>query len=264
MGSHWVQQASGIITPSGSLSRGVEKSLSGLITPSGSLATDLIPEGSGFTRFANRPAGYTNTREDYPFNDSFPGTLHGNISGGWELSWNSYASTTRATDATAPRSPSFVAQNEYVDGMTPGGGVGNIGKAFSSFNDVYIAFDVWWDESFQLHPISTKLAYLEPGNVILEHIWGNNLIVYRAGAQETPEAQWAPTPFGQWVHIEWLVSTTLDWTSVWVDGELQINHAMNFAGNFSEFNLNSTWGGAGGSKSGSSFRRFDYILIATP
>lgn len=241
------------------------------------------PPPSGGALTPNMPAGWR-VREELDFSQQIPQTQHGPIANGWELSWSvpSQQSATRQSDPIAPVSPPHVFQSRYFQGMPSGGGVGNVGKAFSGLRQVYVALVIKHDSlaadsKFQFHPISNKLFYLEPGNLVLtSRIWDvNYLTLGVAGTQEFRPASYR-MPLGKWIRLEILADATARtyklWAStltapgVWSAPELVLNATgVNMpSGGFNELKLDTTWGGSGGTMARDSYRWTDHLLVATP
>lgn len=215
------------------------------------------------------PAGWR-TREVLDFSQAIPQTQHGAIANGWELSFSNPAqqSATRVSDPTAPVSPSSVFQSRFYAGMNTGGGVGNVGKTFSpALQRVYVALWVKHDATFQFHPVSNKLFYMEPGNLILtSRIWDANYLTLQVNQQQEFRPNGYRLPLGQWVRIEILADVPARTYTVWADGQ-QVLHATGVnmpSGGFRELKLDTTWGGAGGEKRGDSYRWTDHLIVATP
>lgn len=226
----------------------------------------------------NMPAGWR-TREVLDFSQAIPQTQHGAIANGWELSFSNPAqqSATRVSDPTAPVSPSSVFQSRFYAGMNTGGGVGNVGKTFSpALQRVYVALWVKHDASFQFHPISNKLFYMEPGNLILtSRIWDFGELPSQRPSyltlQVNQQQEFRPPasyqlPLGVWVRIEILADVPARTYKVWADGVQVLNATgVNMpSGGFNELKLDTTWGGSGGSKVGDSYRWTDHLIVATP
>ena len=234
--------------------------------------------GSGFTRYANRPAGMT-TLSDYGFSDAI-NAVSGDSqlgSSGWQSTFNANGNVRRVSDPTAPVSPNFVMEAHWPSGVSGGGGgqpPGKVGRALpGGTNRLYVAFDVWFDPIFEFHSASNKFLFVEPGNILLEHKhFSEWLPIIPAQA-----ADFGPNivpgyvlPLDQWLHIELYLNGISGQRRVqmWVDGVLITDYtgaSVNslITGGWTEMDFNGTWGGAGETKTRSSYRRIDHVVVAT-
>jgi len=232
------------------------------------IQVESSPPPSGGGQYPNRPANYTRVLNDYGFNDPVPTAMDGALgSSGWAASWNSAGLTRRGTASDAPVSPSSVLEWAFTRaGTVSGGGVGNIGRGLPSVNQIYVAFWMKHDSQFEFHPISNKLLYLEPGNLILQtRMWESNwFTINNGGGGGEYRATGYTLPLGRWVQVEYLVDAVNNRIRLWADGRLVVDVAANLAGGYRELKLDSTWGGSGGTKTRDSFRWIDHILVATP
>lgn len=229
---------------------------------------EVPPSTPGNPSYPNRPANYTRVISEYGFGDAVPTNQEGKLgNSGWLATWNGSGLTRRGTDATAPVSPSSVLEWAYTRTGTPvGGGVGNVARYLSpNLRQVYIAFWMKHDSQFEWNPISNKLVYLEPGNIILQsRHWDQyfTLWIGAHGVDSWPQRN-MPIPLGQWQRVEYLVDGVAGFIRVWVDGVLVNSYTGRIPTPWSELKLDSTWGGAGGTKTRDSFRWMDHILVAT-
>lgn len=232
-------------------------------TPTPPVTPPTPPAGGNYP---NRPSNFTRVISDYGFDDAVPTNQEGKLgSSGWVASWNSAGLTRRATASDAPRSPTSILEWAFTQsGTRAGNGVGNISRSIPNLNRVYVAFWMKHDANFQWHPISNKLIYLEPGNIILQsRHWENYFTVSigSIGADQYPQINTNPT--GKWVFVEYLVDAPGRSIRVWADGVLVTNYSGTVPSPWNELKLDSTWGGGGSTKSGDSFRWFDHIFVAT-
>jgi len=244
---------------------GVSASPSTVTVESASAPPPPPPSGGG--QYPNRPANYTRVLSDYGFGDVVPNGREVAVGGGWGSSWNDAGLMRRGTATDAPVSASHVLEWAFTrTGTQSGGGVGNMGRGLPTVNQIYVSFWMKHDSQFEFHPISNKLLYLEPGNLILQtRMWDSNwFTINNGGGGGEFRATGYTLPLGQWVQVEYLVDAVNNRIRLWADGRLVVDVAANLAGGYRELKLDSTWGGSGGTKTRDSFRWIDHILVATP
>ncbi len=225
------------------------------------------PPPSGGGRYPNRPSNYTRVLSDYGFDDAVPAGREKPVGGGWGSSWNDGGLLRRGTAADAPVSPSQVLEWAFTrTGTRSGQGVGNLARSLPTVNQIYVSFWMKHDSQFEFHPISNKLLYLEPGNLILQtRMWDSNwFTINNGGSGQELRATGYTLPLGRWVQVEYLVDAVNNRIRLWADGRLVVDATTSLSGNFRELKLDSTWGGSGGTKSRDSYRWIDHILVATP
>ncbi len=226
--------------------------------------------------YANRPPSYTTVIADYPFDAAtypagtapyydvpdFDGSGWG-IVGGVGLS--------RVLDPMAPVSPPNTMQWTYPPGAG-GTGVGRFYRTLdTSISEIYVAFSIWHDPSFEWNTISNKLFYWEDGNIILQSRHNDNYLSLYIGAYDAVYDANGYVPQesdfdGRWVNIEYIIERgDPGRLRVWMNGNLVSDHVVQVPeiSGTSEINLNSTWGG-GGTRTRTSYRRVDHLLVATP
>jgi hypothetical protein len=238
-------------------------------------AVTITAPGTG--PYPNRPATYGRVLSDYAFDlASYPaGSAQyqdapdiGDGSG-----WGSVggALLTRALDPTAPRSPSNTLQ--WTFGPGPGGtGVGMLYRTIpADVQELYVAFSLWHDPNFEWNTISNKLLYwstISAQKIILESRFNENYWSFYIEAQDkivdaTINKNVDPT--GRWVNVEVQMKRgTAGFLKVWINGQPVSNYSgsLPLVSGATDFNINSTWGG-GGTRTRTSYRRIDHILIAT-
>jgi hypothetical protein len=229
-------------------------------------------QGDSLERFAglypHRPANHTHVVSSYGFEDPPPLAVGTAMGGGWSV--NNYRDMSRVIDSTAPVSPPSVLQWAYRKGDPSGTTVGIAYHPYpASTRELFVGFSVWHDPNFEWNPISNKLFYIEPGNIILETRENEDYLSVYVGASGTMYKATNPVtvPLGKWVNIEMLVRRgDPGLIRVWMNGTLVMDRMVPVPppGKFGELKLDSTWGGATGPRTRDSFRRVDHILVTTP
>lgn len=221
--------------------------------------------------FANRPASYTKLISDYGFGEAVPGNDRDQSfgTGGWSMIGGAPISI--VSDPSAPVSPPSTLQWRFDPG--PGGeSVGNVYRALNlNVNEIYVAFSVWHDPNFEWNEVSNKLLYWEDGNTILQSRHNDSYLSLYIGAYDVVYDPNGYNPQksdfnGKWVNIEYIVKRgNPGLLKVWMNGKLVSNYAVRVPtiSSWSEVSINSTWGG-GGTRTRTSYRRIDHVLIATP
>ncbi|HZH40687.1 MAG TPA: hypothetical protein VFD85_06735 [Gemmatimonadales bacterium] len=201
----------------------------------------------------NEPVGYT-VLSDEPWN-----ALAEN---GWSVANNGAGNVTIAQDATAPLSPSNVAQFEYPTGFVDGTGPGEAIYDFAATNRVFVG--LWWKPSDPWQGDSSnvnKIEYIQStsgnGSIMLV-MYGSpggpyQLRVFPQFTGKsldrwlTPNVNADNVTLGVWHRIEWLVdySGTTGHIQWWLDGRLQGDWSDDPvpAGPLIEYQLNPVWGG---------------------
>lgn len=222
-------------------------------------------------------------RTDYGFSDTISSAddnTHALGSSGWESTFNSNGSNARVTDGTAPVSASFVFESHWPAGVGGGGAgaqPGPVGFPLSGTNNrIYAAFEVWFDADFELHSVSNKFVYTEPGNIILEHAqFGDEFtVIPNQAANYIPNIVVGYTfPRNQWLHVEYYLNGVSGQRRValWVDGVKITDYTPAqdssvdtlITGGWNSWYFDGTWGGAGETKVRSSYRRIDHVRLYT-
>lgn len=207
---------------------------------------------SGPLALRNRPSWATRVAADTAFTQPIPRGRELAYMDGWGTNWNEQGFLTNVVhDGRA------CLQWRYPPGQTAGNGRGNLARIIPSNGRVYLAFRVMWSPGFEWNPISTKLAYMEPGNSILEHMWDNTWKLHSpAGGDDNAHG----SPEGRWVEIEWIKDGG---TSVVYQDNVEVLRGAVNSGAVSEVKLDSTWGGASGPSTRESFRWCDRCFVAT-
>lgn len=230
-----------------------------------------LPAGT----WPNEPSGF-NTVTDYGFGDVLPnpGPYVAVGSSGWQIhnpqSSNGFAE--RVSDASSPRSASFVGQWNYPVGYSGGGEPANLWHDVNGGNEIYIAF--YWKPSspFQSHSSGINkmcFQFFDAGGAIYMAWMNTNRI--RLTTELTSESYRNLEPNvtqtnvtgGNWYLIEWYMNRSTGNVKWWVNGTLNGNYTVSFPGpSFGEFQFAPTWGGVGGSKSTNDWYRYDDIHIS--
>lgn len=229
----------------------------------------------------NKPTNYNTVLTDYTFDAQIPTTASDQPMGdgsGWYVYYpTSRRTTTRIADFTGEISPQHVMETRYEVGDLHGIGKVKLYRSVpSSIKEFYIAMRVKWDSDYEWHPISNKLFYLEPGNIILQSRHVSNSIqrynsVYIGGTGGTdhmPDNN-IPITLGEWHTIEYIIKrgTTNGELHVWLDGvKTMTKTGINVPPTTSTqtLDLNDTWGGDGAPRTRQSWRWMDHLYIAVP
>jgi hypothetical protein len=230
----------------------------------------------GTGAYAHRPSTFTRVLTNYAFNlTSYPAgssTYQDAPDIGDGSGWGSVGGSALkgVNDPSAPVSPSNVMQWTFPPG-SGGTGVGMLYRTIpAGVQQLYIAFPLWHDPNFEWNTISNKLLYwstLSAEKLILESRFNDKYWAWYIEQQDkivNPQTNVNPT--GRWVNVEILIKRGNPGSlQVWIDGNLVSNYsgAIPTTSGSTELNLNSTWGG-GGTRTRTSYRRIDHILIATP
>jgi hypothetical protein len=221
--------------------------------------------------YANRPTNFTNVESNFDFAEvPKSGMNEQPYAGGWSQIYG--GNLARVEDTSAPASAPYALQWTFPPGPG-GGGVGNLFRILpAGKSEVYVAFSIWHDPNFEWNTVSNKLLYWESGNIILQSRHNGTYLSFYIGANDQvfdPNQQRVPVRAdfdGRWANLEVLIRRgNPGRLRVWLNGTLVIDHAANVptTAGITELKLDSTWGG-GGTRTRTSYRRIDHILVATP
>lgn len=232
-----------------------------------------ISEGTGAgSAWPNEPAGYA-LLSDEPWNSL--------TENGWSVANNAAGNVTIVQDASAPLSPSNVAQFKYPSGFADGSGPGETFYDFAATKRVYVG--LWWKPSDPWQGDASnvnKIEYIQStsgnGSIFLA-MYGTPGGPYelRVFPQFTTSLDRWLTPninddqvtLGVWHRVEWLVdySGTAGHIQWWLDGRLQGDWSDDPlpAGPLIEYQLNPVWGGSGGpNKQETDYYWFDHTHLS--
>jgi len=234
------------------------------------------PPPGGWT---NEPTGYS-VVSDYGFNDAFPVTdADVAIPGGsgWNSVYNGSGYMTRASDPTAPLSPSNVVQFLYPIGFPGTRGPATAWRPLPGIKRAYVG--QWWKVSNPWQGNASavnKIGYLvvNGGSMFLA-MYGPpggpyELRVFPqfTGVSQdvwlTPNVAHVPVQLGTWHKLEWLVDYNGGVVKWWMDGQLIGSYTgvpMPTSG-FVEYHLDPVWGGCCDTKTANDYYWFDQIHIS--
>lgn len=225
----------------------------------------------------NKPENYTTVLTDYSFDaviPTGPDQPMGDGSG-WNVYYPTAARTTkRIVDTTGAVSPQHSVETLYETGDNRGvGKVKFYRSAASSITEFYVSIRVKWDSNYEWHPLSNKLLFLEPGNILLQSRyikngtqWYNSFLIN--GTAYLPFNN-MPIPLGEWVTIEFIMkrSATAGEFHVWLNGVKTLEQTginVPTTSSSQTLDINDTWGGDGVPRSRQSQRWIDHVYIAVP
>jgi len=235
--------------------------------------------------YPNRPANFTTVISDLNLNQDVPAGSGERFVAGLGNTWSVIydgdgsggSNFSRATDATAPQSPSGVWRLHVPGGTygTPGSGgghsFGSLGRPLPNVQQVYVSVHVKWSNPYTNNPISTKWLRFEDGaggNLLIQYSHNNDFL--RAsdesiGQAYEPQNGSRPT-LGVWHQVEVLLMQGNPGTvRVWVDGQLRTNYT-NLRVNtvpWNAFSLDAYFGGGGTAIPQDQDYWIDHVFIAT-
>ena len=210
-----------------------------------------ISEGTA-NPWPNEPAGYTLV-SDEPWNSL--------LDDSWLTANDSAGNVTIAQDASAPLSPTNVAQYRYPSGFADGSGPGEEYHELTATSRVYVG--LWWKPSDPWQGDKSnvnKIEYIAAGDSgsIFLAMYGvpGGPYELRAFPQFihasldrwlTPNVNDDTVALGVWHRVEWLVdySGTTGHIQWWLDGRLQGDWSDDPPphSQLTEYQLNPVWGG---------------------
>lgn len=229
---------------------------------------------------ANKPSTYTNVLTDYAFDATIP-TASSDQPMGDGSGWNTYYPTTARTTSRVADTSGGVSPTNVVETLYETGDATGVGKvkfylfADSAITEFYVALRIKWDSNYEWQPISNKLFFLEPGNIILQSRHLSNAVqrylsvfIGDTSTDHLPDNNVTIT-LGDWHTIEYIVkrSTTAGELHVWLDGvKTMTKTSVNVPTTAVQqtLDINDTWGGSGSARTRSSWRWIDHVYIATP
>jgi hypothetical protein len=221
----------------------------------------------------NEPAGYTLVTDQ---------SWDSLTSDSWVVAWNDSGYVSIEQDASAPLSPTAVAQFHWPIGETDGHGVGAPMHALGASGSHRVYVGLWWRPSNPWQGDSSsvnKIQYLQTDAVgsIFMAMYGPPGGPYqiRVFPQFTtsqdrwlvPNVNSVNITLGQWHRLEWLVdySGLLGHIQWWVDGVLVGDYSDDPPplGPLTAYQLNPVWGGNGGDrKTEDDYYWFDHTYIS--
>ena len=200
------------------------------------------------------------------------------------------------SDATGPLSPPSVVEADYPTGFTAGNAPCTIYYPTANNKELYTG--LWWKASnpWQQEPLSNMSKILfwasntgfdmfcgmngtgpytltctpEFPGIANGHLPNSNGDA--VGSRNLVGQTTVNMPLGQWHRLEFYYKFSTSATSQdgiirwWVDGTLVGDYTTaNFpAGNFSEFQISSTWGGLTSTKTENDWYRYDHVHLSIP
>lgn len=243
----------------------------GTTAPTGPTGTGGTTTSTGTGLFPNAPTSFA-AISDQPFD------LLGSL--GWFLS---SGVSTIGLDATAPASPSSVAQFVYPAGMAGGSAPATIAHGLSSARQMYAGFWFKTNANWQGHNSNVnKLAFIYTGGS-----GGDAAIMFYGppggpyelrtalefrGADTRfwlpPNVASVPVSMGAWHRVEWLIDYGTSGVAngtikYWLDGTLvgSYGNVLFPSDALSEFQLSPTWGGMGDVKQQTDVLVVDHVLL---
>jgi hypothetical protein len=152
---------------------------------------------------------------------------------------------------------------------TDGHGCGNVSpQVYGTQNELYLSLWVKWDATYEWHQISNKFLRLSQQNFLLQTfeggrwLWAHQL----TNDQLFPAAVNTPITLGVWHQIEMVIKRgTPGRVRIWLDGQLRTDrNDLPVTDHMDWFSLDSHLGGGGMTKTRTSYRWVDHVLIARP
>lgn len=182
---------------------------------------------------------------------------------------NPNGNLTLISDPTVPGGGGAALRMAYPSGMTAGTGPGSMYISMPGVREWYVCQWVRWSTDWEWHTTSQKHFYaLHAPNIHIQVRWGGTQVfsLYNQGGGEEPVLNTnnpAAPDDGEWHLLEWHCDLVAGESSHWLDGNpLLIGASITNALSLSEFKIDSTWGGSGGSKSQTDYRYDGPVYIS--
>jgi len=196
---------------------------------------------------------------------------------GWSSIYNGNGYGSIVTDPAAPMSGGPVFQLKYPVGFAGGTSPASLYRNLPNTNQLYAGF--WWKPSnpWQGHASNVnKIAFVFPGSSgdIYIAMYGQAGGPYELRVLPefpglpiswyVPNVTQLAVTLGQWHRIEWFMDKSAGILRWWLDGQLIGDYAnVPFPSSaFNIFEISSTWGGMGDTKTETDYYWFDHVRVS--